>query len=73
MQSMLFRGYDAAVCPIIGEIQMFEKLNNTEVNNTFENYRKNLYPLLQQKFNISGDPLDLPTANEIIDEVLTNR
>lgn len=35
LESMLFRGYDPLICPIIGEIQMFEAINNTRVNITF--------------------------------------
>ena len=58
--SMLYKGYDQSVCPIIGEIQNFELLNNQSiVNKTFTAYATNLYPLLQKTFNISGPPLDI--------------
>eukprot|EP00347_Sterkiella_histriomuscorum_P011907 403370640 len=74
LESMLFRGYDPLICPIIGEIQMFEAINNTKVNSTFENYKKTLYPLLQNKFSLNkSEPFDIEVARYITDEIHTNQ
>ncbi|CDW86186.1 histidine acid phosphatase family protein [Stylonychia lemnae] len=74
LESMLTKGYDPAVCPIIGEIQMFEAINNTQVNHTFQNYTNILYPLLQNKFKLNkSEPFDMETARYIIDEINSNK
>ena len=49
MNSMLFQGHDEVMCPIIGEIQLFELSNKTLVNQTFSNYAQTLYPILKSK------------------------
>jgi hypothetical protein len=52
---------------------MFEVLNKTRVNSTFEKYRHDLYPMLQRKFNLNqSEPLDIESAKFIIDEILIN-
>ena len=72
MNSMIFRGFDPMMCPIIGEIQMFQLSNKTSVNETFERHTKTLYPMLAKKFNISGD-IDINIARYILEEVYTNK
>ena len=74
LESMLFRGWDPLICPIIGEIQMFEAINNTKVNSTFQNYSQTLYPVLQNKFNLNkSEPFMIDTARYIVDEIYSNK
>jgi hypothetical protein len=47
LNSTIFQGYDPNMCPIIGEIQMYELSNKT--NATFETHTKSLYTLFKNK------------------------
>jgi len=73
-ESMVFRGHSPSICPVIKEMQMFEVLNKTHVNQTFERYKHQLYPVLQQRFHLnSSEPLDLEGAKFVVEELLANR
>lgn len=53
---------------------MFLMLNNTQVNQTFEAYKKNLYPMIHQRLKLNAsEPLTFETARYAIDEILTNQ
>lgn len=74
--STVYQGYDANMCPIIGEIQMFELANKTNVNATFSNQTKQLYQMfLKRNMNLTGLPLEQMTLEDfkaIIQEIQTN-
>ena len=61
LNSTIFQGYDPNMCPIIGEIQMYNLASNASslMNQTFTNYSNSLYQMLSSK------NMKLPNQNEL--------
>lgn len=76
LNSTIFQGYDPNMCPIIGEIQMYELANaSNSVNATFTQYTNDLYKLFQSKgFQLPPqNDMVLEDYKAIIEEVQTNK
>ena len=71
--STVFQGYDAGMCPIIGEIQMYELSNKTNpINATFAAHKQYLTTLFQQKGMPIPPNMVLDDLRTIIQEIWTN-
>jgi hypothetical protein len=77
LNSTIFQGYDPNMCPIIGEIQMYELSNKTgATNSTFEQHTSTLYALFKSKglLNLPQDAqgMNLEDFKAVIQEVWQN-
>jgi hypothetical protein len=76
LNSTIFQGYDPNMCPIIGEIQMYELSNATSATNTtFSARTAKLYELFKAKgFNLPADPkgLTIEDYRGMIQEIQLN-
>jgi hypothetical protein len=74
--STVFQGYDPTMCPIVGEIQMYNlATSNSDVNRTFGNYHTQLYKLFSTKGLVNLPPQAQMTIEDyraIVQELLLN-
>ena len=75
--STVFQGYDPTMCPIVGEIQMYNlAASNSDLNKTFADYHSKLYSLFQTKGVLNLPPQGQMTIEDyraIVQELLLNK